>query len=210
MVALDHILWAAPDLDQGMSLFEKLTGVAPARGGSHPGFGTRNSLVSLGEEAYFEIIAPDPEQELAGNLGGQIAALKSPGLLTFALRSPDLAAVLQGAERLGLAIDGPVAMSRTRPDGVRLSWSILYLRHATLGQAVPFVIDWRDSPHPARSTPRGCSLKSFCALHPDPEPLASIYRTLGAPASVKRALQPGFAAVLDTPRGEVALLGPAS
>jgi len=33
MIRLDHILWAAPDLDEGERLFERLTGVAPARGG---------------------------------------------------------------------------------------------------------------------------------------------------------------------------------
>ena len=32
MIRLDHLLWAAPDLDQGALTIERLTGVAPARG----------------------------------------------------------------------------------------------------------------------------------------------------------------------------------
>ncbi len=206
MLALDHILWAAPSLEDGARQFESLAGVSPATGGSHPGFGTRNQLVSLGAGTYLEIIAPDPAQSLRGNRGGRVAALPHPGLLTFALRSADLPEVRRSAERAGLAIEGPVSMSRTRPDGVKLEWSILYLRHAALGEAVPFVIDWGASPHPSATAPGGCALTSFVALQPDPGALREIYAALGIAVDVKRAARAGFIAVLATPRGEVVLL----
>lgn len=207
MVELDHLLWAAPDLDAGLAAVAALTGVAPARGGSHPGFGTRNGLLSLGD-AYLEVIAPDPDQDGAGNRGGAIAALARPGLLTFAVRTRDLDGFAAAARGAGLAVEAPVAMSRTRPDGVRLDWAVLPARHPTYGDLVPFAIDWRGSPHPAGTTPAGCRLREVTALHPDPEPLRAIYAALGVPVPVRRAAAPGFTALLDTPRGEVALVGP--
>ncbi len=60
---LDHILWATPDLDQGCAEFSAASGVIPAGGGSHAGFGTRNRLTSLGEGLYFEVISVDPAQD---------------------------------------------------------------------------------------------------------------------------------------------------
>ena len=207
MIRLDHILWAAPDLDEGERIFERLTGVAPARGGVHPGFGTRNSLAALDSGAYFEIIAPDPAQDLTGNRGGRIAALAHPGLLTFAVASNALDALKAAALDESLTVRGPEAMHRATPGGGRLDWSILYLEHTVFGEAIPFVIDWDGTPHPSLSAPQGCRLKSFAALHPDAERLSALYARLGVPVTVKRAIDPGFVAELATPLGDV-LLGP--
>ena len=203
-VELDHILWAAPDLDTGSTLLGQLAGVAPARGGSHPGFGTRNSLLSLGD-TYLEVIAPDPAQSLEGNRGGVIAAMPRPGLITFAVRTTDLAGYAGAAEKAGVTTRGPIAMSRTRPDGVRLEWACIYVEHAVYGEAIPFAIDWRGSPHPSGTTPPGCRLLDVAVLHPDPEPLAAIYAAIGIPVAVKAAAAPGFLATVATPRGELVL-----
>jgi hypothetical protein len=205
---LDHILWAAPDLDEGERLFERLTGVAPARGGVHPGFGTRNSLAALDRGAYFEIIAPDPTQDGTGNRGGRIAALKRPGLSTFAIASDTLDALKATALAEGLSVKGPAPMHRATSSGAELNWKILYLEHALFGESIPFVIDWGATPHPSLSTPLGCRLKSFAALHPDAERLASLYARLGVPVAVKRAIEPGFVAELETPLGAAVLTHP--
>ncbi|MBN9253978.1 MULTISPECIES: VOC family protein [unclassified Mesorhizobium] len=206
-VELDHILWASPDLDIGSSLIGKLTGVEPTRGGSHQGFGTRNSLLGLGN-IYLEIISPDPAQSLEGNRGGQIAALARPGLATFAVRTTDLGAYAAAAKRAGVGTTGPVEMGRTRPDGVRLDWACLYVTHPVFGEIIPFAIDWKASPHPSATTPDGGRLKEFTVLHPRAEELAGIYREMGIDIPVRIAATPGFLAVLDTPRGELVLTSP--
>ena len=126
-------------------------------------------------------------------------------MITFAVRTRDLDAYAAAATTAGIAVQGPVAMSRTRPDGVRLDWACLYIQHPVYGEAIPFGIDWRGSPHPSETTPPGCRLLDFTVLHPEPAPLAEIYAALGIRVPVKGAERPGFLATLGTPRGDIVL-----
>ena len=204
---LDHILWGAPNLDDGVRLFAALTGVEPISGGSHPGFGTRNRLHALAPDVFFEVIAPDPAQPPAtSGRGADIAAMPHPALLTFAVQTDDLEGACTAAVQAGLQVTERVAMSRTRPDGVRLDWTVARFMHPAYGNLIPFAIDWQGSPHPAATTPGGCTLRHFAALHPEPAGLAAIYRALGLDMPVQSALRPGLVAVLGTPIGEACLL----
>jgi hypothetical protein len=59
---IDHLIFAAPDLDDGIREIEDRFGVRAEGGGQHVGLGTHNKLVALGPSTYPEIIAPDPAQ----------------------------------------------------------------------------------------------------------------------------------------------------
>ncbi|MCE8009407.1 VOC family protein [Aestuariivita sp.] len=202
-IELDHLLWAVPDLDAGAQLFDRLTGVASVTGGSHPGFGTRNALSGLSDSTYIELIAPDPAQDLSGTMGEAIAALPAPKLFTFALKSDDLSATAAAAQSVGVSVEDPIAMSRTTPEGVCLDWSILRISDARWPGRLPFFIDWQGSPHPAATTPGGCTLEAFYALDPEATALAEIYAAIGCPVPVHAGASTGFVAQFATPNGTV-------
>src|SRR5271169_5716639 len=86
---LDHILLGCSDLDRGIEFVEKHTGVRAAFGGVHPGRGTRNALLSLGDKHYLEIIALDPQQPSAPDHYG-LAKLIEPRLVGWAAHPGDL------------------------------------------------------------------------------------------------------------------------
>lgn len=202
---LDHLLWAAPDLDMGAKLFAQCTGVEPGGGGSHEGFGTRNTLASLGEKLYFEVISVDPAQENFNARAGRISSLATPEMHTFGVRGDQLEQYRDTARSLGLAASDPVAMSRRRADGVLIQWRAIYIDDAHWGDHVPFLIDWMGSEHPWKVTPKGCSVAEFCALHPEADELTDIYRALGVDVAVRPSPKPGFLLRLKTPNGEVVL-----
>ena len=201
--ALDHLLVGTPDLEEGIAWFEKLTGVRPAIGGSHPGRGTRNALASLGGRHYLEVIAPDPAQ--AGVTAEQVTRLKNlrdPQAVQWAASSSDMAATKKLVETSGIRFMGPTPGSRKRPDGRLLRWSTLNLEDPTL--LLPFFIHWEpDSVHPSQDSPSGCKLVGLRFESPKPEECAAQFRKIGLRAEVSAGARPQIIATLMTPRGTV-------
>src|SRR5712671_4099309 len=124
--SLDHILLGCGDLDKGIDFVERRLGVRAAFGGVHPGRGTRNALLSLGERHYLEIMAPDPDakavQPSAVQRMNRLQELHTPRLITWAAHSDDLDMLANKLRAAGIAFAAPTPGSRTRPDGRTLNW----------------------------------------------------------------------------------------
>ncbi len=136
---LDHILLGCNDLDRGIELVEQNVGVRPAIGGVHPGRGTRNALLSLGERRYLEIIAPDPAQLEIVHYP-QLRSMTDARLIGWAVHPPDIAAVANQLRENKIAFTGPADGSRKRPDGRVLTWKTVNLaddRHGLLPFFMP-------------------------------------------------------------------------
>lgn len=206
--AVDHLLLGVADLDAGIAWLEQRTGVRAQIGGSHPGMGTRNALVSLGPRQYLEIIAPDPAQP-AFTFNLDLRTLPGPRLVTWAVSTPDIDAAVADARRNALEIVGPRDGSRKRPDGALLRWrraSVI----ASLAEGdvdpVPFLIEWAsDARHPSADAPAGCRLVDLAIAGANPEKLDAVLASLGIAATVAEADHASLTATLDTPKGRVTL-----
>lgn len=180
---LDHILLGCSDLDHGISFVRKHLGVTAAFGGVHPGRGTRNALVSLGERHYLEIIAPDPEQPNAPDHYG-LKKLTEPLLVGWAAHPGDLNEFATRLRSANIAFDGPNPGSRKRPDGRLLQWKTLNLKEDREG-LLPFFIEWSaDTVHPSADAPSGCKIFSFGLVAPDNSELEVLCKLLDLDVSV--------------------------
>jgi hypothetical protein len=184
--SLDHILLGASDLDAGIAEIEKKAGIRAAGGGSHPGGGTRNALLSLGPERYLEIIAPDPQQSGARSARvHQLAGLKQPRLVGWAVHTRDIEDVVRRLRAARIPAAGPNDSSRVRPDGTTLHWRTLLLRDNRAG-LLPFFIEWgSDTVHPAVDAPAGCKLASFDVESQDEAELRELFQKMGIEVSVR-------------------------
>ncbi|MFQ5524566.1 MAG: VOC family protein, partial [Acidimicrobiia bacterium] len=142
-------------------------------GGRHPGHGTANRIIPLGDN-YLELVSVvDPEEAAASGFGSWVAAGRErfPTLDALCLRSDDLGSV---CDRLGLE---PFAMGRKRPDGIELHWRLAGLEKA-LAEGLPFFMQWDVPPQllPGRtpvSHPSGSVRISEVVVSGDVERLAA-------------------------------------
>jgi hypothetical protein len=205
-VVLDHILLGCNDLDRGIAFVEERTGVQAAYGGVHPGRGTRNALLSLGERRYLEIIAPDPKQDsvqpFAARQLATIKGLSGPRLIGWAAHPGEVEALAKKLHDAGIATEGPWPGSRARPDGRVLSWKSLVLADDQRGM-LPFFIEWSaGSVHPSVDAPAGCRLERFAVADPDPAKLTNTFQRLGIDVPVERGDRPQLRARIVGPKGK--------
>ncbi len=134
--------------------------------------------------------------------------MTTPGLLTWAARTDDVEQVAGAARAAGMAPGEISRMSRRKPDGEILEWRLLQIGGHPWVPLVPFFIEWLSATHPSRDAPRGCRLASYLLAPPDPEGLRSTFSTLGLDVKIGAAQEPTLLAVVESPRGNVVLIGP--
>jgi len=182
LAAIDHVLIATADLDAAAAAAEGL-GLPVAAGGRHPGWGTANRIVPLGD-AYLELVAVvDPEEAAASGFGCWVAAAP-PGPMGWAVRPGDLDAA---ADRLGLEV---MPGSRAAPDGRTLRWRTAGVEHAAADPCLPFFIAWAEgTPFPGAGR-AGVTIEGI-ELRGDPARLRTWLDSGELPISIR----PGPAAV---------------
>ena len=203
---LDHLLLGCNDLDQGIAFVKQHTGVRAAAGGVHPGRGTRNALLSLGDRHYLEIIAPDPAQaSVSAERVNELRKLKTPQLVGWAAHVHDIDGLAKRLRSSGISVDGPLPGSRKRPDGRMLSWRTLDVPDDRHG-LIPFFIEWSaESVHPSVDAPKGCALESFGASDPNPAELSRVFRQLGLDVAIDKGVMPELKAKIAGPKGKLGL-----
>jgi catechol 2,3-dioxygenase-like lactoylglutathione lyase family enzyme len=203
---LDHILLGCSDLDRGIAFVEQHLGVKAIFGGVHPGRGTQNALLSLGERHYLEIIAPDPAQpDSKSARRSQLEKLTEPRLVEWAAHPGDLRSFAKRLQQAGWAFEGPTPGSRKRPDGRLLRWQTLTLKDDASG-LLPFFIEWSaNSLHPSADSPAGGHLVRLELATPEADQLAKMLALLSLQVPVVKAEQPQLRARLAGPKGNLEL-----
>jgi len=203
--ALDHLLLGIVNLQQGIEwMFEK-TGVRAAPGGSHPGIGTRNALLSLGNFQYIEIISLDPMQQQKGLTASLVENLTVPQWITWAASTDNIDEVSRKAQAAGYAIDGPSDGERVKPDGGILRWRTARII-SEFGGVIPFFIEWGAGiRHPSNDAPSGCRLLGFAIEHPKQDQVRKMLLELGIETAICHGDKARLKAVLSTPAGRIEL-----
>jgi Glyoxalase-like domain len=135
---IDHVVRAVPDLDRAATRLLDRYGLASIPGGRHPGWGTGNRLIPLGND-YVELLSVvDRTEADESEFGRTMLERVDRGEQWFAvcLADDDLDAT---ATRLDLAIESG---SRVLPDGDVVRWRSAGLDDPKREPWLPFFIEW--------------------------------------------------------------------
>lgn len=196
---LDHLVVAADDLEAGRSWLERRVGCPLEPGGRHTEYGTHNVLLSLGPNAYLELIAPEP---------GSVPArprwfeLDTPAMRDRLSRGPVLVHWVVRVESLAGVPDVRELSRGTN------RWALTVAEDGSLplGGVAPSLIEWRTPP-PSRSLPdRGVRLTELVLTTPDADALERRVADIDTPMRIE-AGPTALRARLRTPTGDTDLAG---
>ena len=178
VTTIDHIVFGAYSLDEGVDFIYQKLGVAPHQGGKHPLMGTHNALLKLGRSIYLEIIAIDPGATKPNRprwFGlDDLQPANKPKLLTWVVRTND---IQEAVKRSGVKYGTIESLQR----GVYKWYMTVSSDGAMPLQGVaPTIIQWRGIYHPAKDLPdSNVSLVHIEAFHPDADLLNEALKSIG-------------------------------
>lgn len=203
MLALDHIVIAAPSLAAGAAHVRDLTGIDMPKGGEHPMMGTHNHLVRLGSDEFLEVIAVNPDAPAPSRPRwfGLDHPVHRPRLAHWVVRCTDMATTRPRLpEMLGPAIPltrGDLRWLLTVPDDGSLP----------MGGPMPSLIEWQSDPlPPTRMRGADATLVELTLSHPEAAQLRDTLSPLLPDPRIRYIRGPvAMSAVLDVAGRKVRL-----
>lgn len=189
-----------------MDEIEALLGVRPVFGGRHPQWGTHNALLSLGPGIYLEVIARDPELPVPAR--GPLVDIPEGArshLVTWVFRSDRIEASSAAARDAGIKLGDIVSGSRAAPDGSEIRWQLTDPYAMPFDGAVPFLINWGNTPHPSTVVSEGGRLAELVVEHPQPALVLNALSALRADVRVRQGRKIRICAKIETESGLVTL-----
>lgn len=207
MRTLDHLVYAVPDLHAALDWFEEHAGLRPAIGGRHLHQGTHNAVVNLGQGAYLEIVAPDPENtSVPPPRWMGVDLITKPRLVRWSLKSNDLTQDAKLLKAINPTLGHIHAGQRELPSGDLLRWQMTLPSSTPAVDLIPFFLDWSTSDfHPTDRMPEQFTCKQVELKHPEPKKVAKALRGFGMGMRIEYAPIPAIIAIIGTPKETLAL-----
>jgi hypothetical protein len=206
---IDHIILSIDDLQRGMDLLERATGIRPVFGGAHPGRGTQNALLSLGNNQYIELLAPNladtsaAVQQFADRIKARYAQFTKPFPNGWAVQVPNADAERTRLIEKGFKGSEVRPGSRAKPDGQTLRWKT-FDPWGLQNNLLPFVIEWgAGTSHPSTTSPTGCKLVDFSMESTSADSTRAMFARAGYPLKITSGASDRLTVTIDCPKGRV-------
>lgn len=213
---LDHVVLGIDDLDKGIEALEQLTGVRAKFDGRDARLGTQSAVIGLGDNAFLEIMAPDPKADPA-RVDPKYKPMTLDRLETFDTLTPFLWAIGTNnlertrwfARRAGSYPSGIDSGTRARGWGRSSEWTWAHVTRPHT-YVMPIFVQWNaDTRPPQDRAPEGCRLVQLKLY---PRIFKTVHLLLAAmqvDVEAEGAETESIHLSLECPKGEVLIEGPA-
>ena len=136
--SVDHIIIAVKNLDQAISDYEKILGIAPCWKGKHNELGTENALFNC-ENTYLELLSPceaGPGTEFVNSL----LAVKGDHLAGIALGTKNIEEVKEVLNNDGYEVEISSGEATSERDGKIRRWKNIFLPSSLSRELFIFII----------------------------------------------------------------------
>ncbi|MBM7094878.1 VOC family protein [Bacillus sp. H-16] len=200
----DHIIHYVEDANKTKEAFQEL-GLHAVTGGRHENQGTYNTLchfdlsyiefLSIEDRALFEKVIKEKRDSspFATIAHDQF----TEGFSRIALRTRGLDTLAVTFTEKGLKVTGPVPLSRKRPDGSVLEWSLLFIEDENSKIPLPFFIDWHQTDDERRE-----ELKMHHVISPNDSGVASLSHVTIAVENLDETVA-RWALLFGLPKGDI-------
>ena len=203
---IDHIVYCVKKLDPVVDQLKNLLGIDIVIGGRHLSKGTHNAIFRIGKDAYFEILAPDPDNnKIVKPRWMGIDLIDKPTITRWAIKSTNLERDAHSLESYRSQYGQVEEGSRQLSNGEHLSWKLSDPLPNPKIEVVPFLLDWGDSTHPSEELKSECHLKQIKVIHNDPSLISDVMTSLSIDIPILKGEHPRIEVELNTPKGLVTL-----
>lgn len=146
----DHLVHYMEDPHQAIADLKE-EGIHAVEGGKHGNRPTFNVLTYF-DLSYIEIIGTSDKQTLEQMNHPRHSMIETiiesgykEGFVRFVVRTSDIQQAAEHFRSKGLTVNGPVPLSRKRPDGTLLEWNLLFIGKEDEDLQLPYIIQWNES-----------------------------------------------------------------
>ena len=178
--------------------------MTPTFGGYHKTLGTKNALVNLGDECYFEILAIDDNSPINPPRWMGIDLITKPTITRWALKSENLEEDSLILKNYNPKLADIKSGQRTLTSGDVLKWKLTMPLSEPAVEVAPFLLDWSaSSAHPTQNLPVHCQLEEIKFSHPSPDSILPVFEYFGFENFLKKGEEEKIVIKLKTPNGIV-------
>lgn len=201
---IDHIALAVNNTEEGMRYIKELTGVEPYLPEGQNQNWYKSAAVGLGNNAFLEIIGPNPSHKKFHPFKQILKEIKKPKLIFWYLSTQRFSDCKKVIKNTGHIIERYNHI-RKEVKGKKIDYEIGVIGKGFESER-PSLIQWNEVPEKNENMKHICAIKNFVVKSEQYSKMNKLFQELGADIKIEKGIA-SMELQIESPKGIVTLKG---